>query len=31
MDMKKIAVFCSARKEIDPEYNKVAREFVRAA
>lgn len=29
--MKKIAVFCSARKEIDPEYNKVAREFVRAA
>lgn len=31
MDMKKIAVFCSARKEIDPQYNKVAREFVRAA
>ena len=31
MDMKKIAVFCSARKEINPEYNKVAREFVRAA
>ena len=29
--MKKIAVFCSARKEIDPEYNKFAREFVRAA
>lgn len=27
----RIAVFCSARKEIDPEYNKVAREFVRAA
>lgn len=31
MDMKKIAVFCSARKEIDPQYDKVAREFVRAA
>ena len=31
MDMKKIAVFCSARKEIDREYYKVAREFVRAA
>ncbi len=31
MDMKKIAVFCSARKEIDPQYNKVAREFVWAA
>ena len=31
MDMKKIAVFCSARKEIDPQFNKVAREFVRAA
>ncbi len=29
--MKKIAVFCSASFEIDPEYNKVAREFVRAA
>ena len=29
--MKKIAVFCSASKTIDPEYNKVAREFVRAA
>ena len=29
--MKKIAVFCSARKEIDPQYDKVAREFVRAA
>jgi len=29
--MKKIAVFCSARKEIDPQFNKVAREFVRAA
>lgn len=27
----KIAVFCSASYEIDPEYNKVAREFVRAA
>ena len=27
----KIAVFCSASFEIDPEYNKVAREFVRAA
>lgn len=29
--MKKIAVFCSASLEIDPKYNKVAREFVRAA
>lgn len=29
--MKKIAVFCSASQEIDPQYNKVAREFVRAA
>ena len=28
---KKIAVFCSASYEIDPQYNKVAREFVRAA
>lgn len=27
----KIAVFCSASYEIDPEYNKVARAFVRAA
>ena len=27
----KIAVFCSASFEIDPDYNKVAREFVRAA
>ena len=27
----KIAVFCSASFEIDPVYNKVAREFVRAA
>ena len=27
----KIAVFCSASFEIDPEYNKVARDFVRAA
>lgn len=27
----KIAVFCSASYEIDPQYNKVAREFVRAA
>ena len=27
----KIAVFCSASFNIDPEYNKVAREFVRAA
>ena len=27
----KIAVFCSASNEIDPNYNKVAREFVRAA
>ena len=29
--MKKVAVFCSASSEIDPKYNKVAREFVRAA
>ena len=29
--MKKIAVFCSASSEIAPKYNKVAREFVRAA
>lgn len=28
---KKIAVFCSASSEIDQKYNKVAREFVRAA
>ena len=28
---KKIAVYCSASFEIDPKYNKVAREFVRAA
>lgn len=28
---EKIAVFCSASFEIDPEYNKVARDFVRAA
>ena len=28
---KKIAVFCSASGDIDPEFNKVAREFVRAA
>ena len=27
----KIAVFCSASYTIDPKYNKVAREFVRAA
>ena len=27
----RIAVFCSASFEIDPEYNKVARDFVRAA
>ena len=27
----KLAVFCSASFEIDPQYNKVAREFVRAA
>lgn len=27
----KIAVYCSASFNIDPEYNKVAREFVRAA
>ena len=32
MDMRdKIAVFCSASYDIDPMYNKVAREFVRAA
>jgi uncharacterized protein (TIGR00730 family) len=29
--MKKIAVFCSASFKIDPEYNDVARKFVRAA
>lgn len=29
--MKKIAVFCSGSGNIDPEYNKAAREFVRAA
>ena len=29
--MKKIAVFCSASFEMEPKYNKVAREFVRAA
>lgn len=29
--MKKIAVFCSASFKIDPEYNQVAREFVREA
>lgn len=29
--MEKIAVFCSASSEIDQKYNKVAREFVRAA
>ena len=29
--MKKIAVFCSASFNIDPEYNEVARNFVRAA
>ena len=28
---KRIAVFCSASFEIDPKYNRVAREFVRAA
>lgn len=28
---KKIAVYCSASYEIDPEFNKVARGFVRAA
>lgn len=28
---KKIAVFCSASYNIDPQYNKVARAFVRAA
>ncbi|MBE6233100.1 MAG: TIGR00730 family Rossman fold protein [Bacteroidales bacterium] len=27
----KIAVFCSASPDIDPKYNKVARDFVRAA
>ena len=27
----KLAVFCSASFELDPEYNKVARDFVRAA
>lgn len=27
----KIAVFCSASNQIDPKYNQVAREFVRAA
>lgn len=27
----KVAVFCSASFDIDPKYNKVAREFVRAA
>ena len=27
----KIAVFCSASNNIDPEFNKVARDFVRAA
>ena len=31
MMRNKIAVFCSASFEIDPKYNKVAREFVRAA
>ena len=31
MDMRKIAVFCSARQDIDPQYHKVALEFVRAA
>ena len=31
MDMKKIAVFCSASFNINPEYNEVARSFVRAA
>ena len=32
MGMKnRIAVFCSASNDIDPKYNKVAREFVRAA
>ena len=29
--MKKIAVFCSASFDIDPKFNKVAREFVKAA
>ena len=28
---KKIAVFCSASFNIDPKFNKVARDFVRAA
>ena len=28
---EKIAVFCSASNIIDPAYNKVARDFVRAA
>lgn len=31
MCMKKIAVYCSASNEIDPKYNKIAREFVRMA
>ena len=31
MMRNKIAVFCSASFEIDPRYNKVARDFVRAA
>jgi uncharacterized protein (TIGR00730 family) len=31
MMRNKIAVFCSASFEIDPKYNKVARDFVRAA
>ena len=32
MDMRdKIAVFCSARYDIDPEYNEAARLFVRGA
>lgn len=31
LEMKKIAVFCSASYEIDPEYNEVARAFVREA
>ena len=30
-DHGKIAVFCSASNNIDPQYNKVARDFVRAA
>lgn len=29
--MKKLAVFCSASSDIDPQFNKVARDFVRAA